>query len=177
MLELFKPDIYQKSILDINYKALKEKGIKCIVFDLDNTLVESHKSTLKKEAIKLITNLKKDYKIVILSNSLPYRVKKIANELDVDYYPFSLKPTQRNYKKLKRKINIDSNQIIFIGDQMMTDVLGARRAKAHAALVKPMGNKEFIITRLNRLIEKSIYKKLKMKKGEYYEWKDALAVE
>ena len=43
MLELFKPDIYQKSILDINYKTLKEKGIKCIVFDLDNTLVESHK--------------------------------------------------------------------------------------------------------------------------------------
>lgn len=169
MLELFKPDIYQKSILDINYKPLKRLGIKCLVFDLDNTLVESHKSTLKKDTINLINNLKKDYKIAILSNSFPHRVKKIANELDVDYYAFSFKPTQRNYKKLKKQLNFKSNELIFIGDQMLTDIFGAKRSKSMAALVRPMGNKEFIITRINRLIEKTLYKKLNMKKGEYYE--------
>ena len=153
MLELFKPDIYQKSILNINYKSLKKLGIKCIVFDLDNTLVESHKSTLKKDTIKLINDLKRDYTIAILSNSFHHRVKKIANELDVDYYAFSLKPTQRNYKKLKKHLNFKNEEIIFIGDQMMTDIFGAKRSKSKAALVRPMGNKEFILTRLNRLIE------------------------
>ena len=38
VIEKFVPDIYVKSVHDINYKKLKRSGIKCIIFDLDNTL-------------------------------------------------------------------------------------------------------------------------------------------
>ena len=41
-MEKYIPDIYVKSIYDINYDNLKERGIKCILFDLDNTLVPTH---------------------------------------------------------------------------------------------------------------------------------------
>ena len=39
MIELYKPDMYKKDIYSIDYKKLKSYGIKCILFDLDNTLV------------------------------------------------------------------------------------------------------------------------------------------
>ena len=34
----YLPDIYKKNIFDINYNKLKKKDIKCLIFDLDNTL-------------------------------------------------------------------------------------------------------------------------------------------
>ena len=39
MLEKYIPDAYQKSIYTINYNKLKDNGIKCLLFDLDNTSV------------------------------------------------------------------------------------------------------------------------------------------
>ena len=38
-MNIFYPDIYAKNIFEIDYEKLKNKGIKCLVFDLDNTLV------------------------------------------------------------------------------------------------------------------------------------------
>ena len=35
----FLPDMYVKSIYQIDYKSLKNSGIKVILFDLDNTIV------------------------------------------------------------------------------------------------------------------------------------------
>ncbi len=173
MLELFKPDIYQKSILDINYKALKKRGIKCIAFDLDNTLVGPSSINLNKDKFKLIENLKKDFKIVILSNSLKSRVKKISKVLKVDYYAFSIKPTQRNYKKIKKELKFKEKEVLTIGDQLLTDVLGAKRAGFYSALIKPMNKKEFFLSKFNRLIEHRLFKKLSKKyninEGEYFE--------
>ena len=37
-MEKYVPDIYQKSIYNINYDALLSRGIKFLMFDLDNTL-------------------------------------------------------------------------------------------------------------------------------------------
>ena len=38
MFDLLIPDIYDQSIYTINYKKLKKNGIKCLLFDLDNTI-------------------------------------------------------------------------------------------------------------------------------------------
>ena len=180
MLELFKPDIYQKNILDINYKKIKNMGVKCIAFDLDNTLVGPSSITIAKDKIKLIKELKKDFKVVIISNSLKSRVKKIGEQLKIEYYAFSIKPIQRNYRKMKSDLKLKDKEILTVGDQLLTDVLGAKRAKFLSALVTPMNKKEFFISKFNRIIEHFIFKRLKKKynitKGEYFEWKDVLAV-
>ena len=42
-MDIFIPDIYQKSIYDINYNKLKKAGIKCILFDLDNNILNIQK--------------------------------------------------------------------------------------------------------------------------------------
>ena len=38
MFDKFVPDIYAKSIFLINYKKLRKSGIKCLLFDLNNTI-------------------------------------------------------------------------------------------------------------------------------------------
>ena len=99
----YLPDIYRKNIFDINYNKLKKKGIKCLIFDLDNTLalIDSVKVDVKVK--ELITKLKEDFLVVIVSNSPKKRVLKFSSDLEVDSYPFALKPTIRTLKKIKSK--------------------------------------------------------------------------
>ena len=68
-MNLFYPSIYNKNILNINYEKLKEKGIKLLIFDLDNTIISYETNELDKEVIHLFKKLKKDFKIVVLSNT------------------------------------------------------------------------------------------------------------
>ena len=43
-MDNFIPDMYQKSIYHIDYDKLSEDGIKCLLFDLDNTLIDRQKA-------------------------------------------------------------------------------------------------------------------------------------
>ena len=65
-MDLLIPDIYQKSIYSINYKKLKKNGIKCLLFDLDNTLV-TYKETVPDSKLKeLFAHLEEDFKVIII---------------------------------------------------------------------------------------------------------------
>ena len=68
-MSLFYPNIYQKNILSIDYKKLKEKGIKLLIYDLDNTIISYETNILDKEIIDLFKELKKSFQIVVLSNT------------------------------------------------------------------------------------------------------------
>lgn len=65
----FKPDIYKKNIFDIDYSKLKKEGIKCLIFDLDNTLGLIDEKKCPSEVKKLIKKLKKDFTVFISSNN------------------------------------------------------------------------------------------------------------
>ena len=66
-MEEYLPDIYQKSIYTIDYSKLLARGIKCILFDLDNTIVAPFSNETPQKAKDLITGLKqKGFKIILL---------------------------------------------------------------------------------------------------------------
>ena len=78
-MDIYIPDMYSKSIYHINYDKLKEDGIKCILFDLDNTIIPYKEKTPSKKLIDLIENLKDmEFKIIIFDNGLDDRVIEIA---------------------------------------------------------------------------------------------------
>ena len=169
----YLPDIYRKNIFDINYDKLKKKGIKCLIFDLDNTLalIDSVKVDVKVK--KLIVKLKKDFLVIIVSNSPKKRVKVFGNDLEVDIYPFALKPTIRTLKKIKSKYNLESKSIAIIGDQFITDMGYGYKGKITKIFVDPLAIKDLKITNVNRYLEDKIMKKYSknnlFKKGNYYE--------
>ena len=85
-MEIYIPDIYQENIYKINYDSLILRGIKCIIFDLDNTLVTIKEKLPTEDNIKLFKELKeKGFKVYLVSNSIKRRVKPFKEELKVDY--------------------------------------------------------------------------------------------
>jgi len=49
VIDKFVPDVYQKSIYTINYDLLYRKGIRCLLFDFDNTMVPIGKKNITKK--------------------------------------------------------------------------------------------------------------------------------
>ena len=170
----FYPDMYKKNVHEVNYKKLKQIGIKCLLFDLDNTLVLNKQSKLEEDEKKLISSLKKDFCVIILSNNKSKtRVSCVAKELDIPYYYLSFKPLSKNFKKVSSKYQFKPKEMCLIGDQLMTDVLGANSFGCFSCLVDKLGKEEEAITGVNRFLEGIILKHYEknniMKRGNYYE--------
>lgn len=174
MIENFVPDIYQKSIYYINYDKLYKKGVRLLLFDLDNTITPSYVNKPTKRLKKLFDELKdKGFKIIIMSNSPKRRIEPFKEELNVDACAFSLKPTKNKYKKIMEKLKYKHTEIAAIGDQLLTDIVGANKLDLTSVLVNPLTKKDFSVTFINRVIEIFIYDKLSKRdlliRGKYYE--------
>ena len=170
---IFRPKSYKKSIFDISYDTLKEKGIRCLVFDLDNTLgLLSHKRC-PDATKKLIKKLQKDFIVVISSNNTRKRLKPYLEELGIDGISWSLKPSIRSLLIIKTKYHLKKKEMCMIGDQIITDILAGNRFHIYTILVDPMGEKDLMITGLNRKLEARIIKKYEKRglfeRGHYYE--------
>ena len=169
----YLPDIYKRNIFDINYKKLKDAGIKCLIFDLDNTLAKIDSVDIDNKTKELIERLKKEFIILIVSNSPKKRVKVFLDILDIDGYYFALKPSIRSLKRIKDKYNLSNKNIAIIGDQFITDMKYGYKGKIKKIFVDPIAVKDLKITNINRFLENIIIKKYsklnKFKKGEYYE--------
>lgn len=169
----YVPNMYKKDIFDINYKLLKEKGIRCIIFDLDNTLLIFNEEKVSNKTIELIKKLKKDFGIVIMSNNFKRRISGICDCLDVDFVSFALKPLSKGFNEVKKRYKYKNSEICIIGDQIVSDVLGGNKSNIMTILVDPLSNNDLKITKINRILERCILKKLKktnaLERGKYYE--------
>lgn len=158
---LLYPKLYLNSVKEITLDVIKENNLKGIILDVDNTLVDYYKQIpegIKEWAIKMKQN---DIKLFIVSNSNNRKkVESIAKALGVEYINFALKPFKHGFLKAARIMNLENDKIAVVGDQIFTDVFGANRNKMYSILVKPLNEKDLFVTRLNRLLEKKIIKKI-----------------
>lgn len=165
------PDYYCDKVTDISIDLLKKNGIKGIVLDVDNTLIDFDRNLLEGAEIWTQTMKKSGFKCMILSNSNKVdKVKKVAETLDIEYIYFAKKPLKSGFKRAKEKLDLENNQIAVVGDQIFTDVIGANRSGMFSILVNPIAKKDIWITRIKRPIEevivKSYVKKQEKKKEE-----------
>lgn len=170
MLEKFYPDDYVNSTYEIDFKALYQEGYRGLIFDIDNTLVV-HGARADERAKKLFQQLKEiGFECCLLSNNKEPRVKMFHDELKdvVATYIFKAKkPSVRNYQEAMRRLNTNVSNTVFIGDQIFTDIYGAKRTGLRNILVKPIDPKEEIQIVLKRYLEKIVllsYKRYKAKK-------------
>lgn len=172
IMEKYVPDIYQKSVYDINYSKLSERGIKCLLFDLDNTLVFPNIKEPTKDLIDLFNNLKQDFKVIIFSNSPNRRLKPFGDILEVEYSYSSRKPFKKKFLEVIKRLGYDLGEIAIIGDQILTDIVGGNSVGITTILTEPLTKKDMIFTKFNRQLEKVVIKKLMKKnlfnKGRYY---------
>lgn len=171
LIEKFKPYKIYQTIFDIDYQELLKENRKYIVFDLDNTIIPYHHSIPEEDSKKLVNKLKEmGFIVLIMSNNHSKRILKVAKELDVYSISNAKKPLKSGYKKFIKNYKIeDKNEIIAIGDQLVTDVFGARRCGIDCIYVNAIDrSSEKWYTKLNRKTEMFIIKKFKKKDNNVY---------
>jgi len=164
MFETFFPDEYVASTYIIPFEKLYEEGYRGIIFDIDNTLVP-HGAPADMRARKLFARLKEiGFECCLLSNNQEPRVKMFNEDIHVNYIFDAHKPSVKNYQKAMEIMKTDLDSTIFIGDQLFTDVWGAKRTGIRNILVKPIHPREEIQIVFKRKLEKIVlyfYKKQK----------------
>lgn len=157
MLKQFLPDEHVKSILEISPDQLKSRGIKGIITDLDNTLVEWDRPNATPALIKWFEELKKkDILVTIVSNNNKERVRAFADPLDIPFIFQARKPLAKAFKKAITQMGIKKEEAVVIGDQLLTDVLGGNRSGFHTILVVPVAQTDGFFTKFNRFAERRI---------------------
>ena len=167
MFDMFFPDRYVASTYVIDFEQLYEEGYRGLIFDIDNTLLP-HGAPADKRATALFDRLKSiGFRCCLISNNQEPRVKMFNQDIGVDYVYNAHKPSTKNYVKAMEIMGTDKENSLFIGDQLFTDVWGAKRAGIRNILVKPIHPKEEIQIVLKRYLERVVlhfYKK-NLKKG------------
>lgn len=162
-MKVFIPNEYHATIHDIDLLKLYESGKRIILTDLDNTLVDYDNELPTEEIVNLKNKaLEIGFDLVIVSNNIHKRVKKFADSLGIEYYHSAKKPLKITFKKIIKNMNKD--EVVFIGDQLLTDIWGGNRMGLYTILVDPIKiNNEKITTRFNRFFEKRIHRKINIK--------------
>jgi HAD superfamily phosphatase (TIGR01668 family) len=171
VLKHFLPNEHVKSVLDINPEELKVKGIKGIITDLDNTLVEWDRPNATPQLIKWFDEIRKHQILVtIVSNNNEDRVKAFSEPLKIPFIFRARKPMTVAFNKAVAQMGILKDEAVVIGDQLLTDVLGGNRSGFHTILVTPVAQTDGAATKFNRFIERRILNWFR-KKG-MLQWED-----
>ena len=166
MFERFFPDESVSSTYDIDFQSLYEEGYRGILFDIDNTLVE-HGKGASDQALDLFRRLEEmGFQCCLISNNKKQRVSSF-NEKIVAHMIFNAhKPRRKGYREAMEMMGTNKENTLFVGDQLFTDIWGAKRIGIRNILVKPINKNEEIQIVLKRYLEKIILKEYRQKKKD-----------
>ncbi len=169
MLKRFYPDTEADSVYELDFEKLYDCGYRGVIFDIDNTLVP-HGAPADEQAVVLFDKLRSiGFQSILLSNNKEPRVKMFNDRVGSRYIYKAGKPSVKNYLKAMEMMGTGKENTIFIGDQLFTDVWGAKKAGIRTCLVKPIHPKEEIQIVLKRYLERIVlyfYRKEKRKRAE-----------
>lgn len=156
MFQTFYPDKIQNSVYDIDFAALYEQGYRGIIFDIDNTLVE-HGADADERAEKFFADLEKiGMKSCLLSNNKQERVDRFNKNIRTCSIYKAGKPKKGGYERAMALMETKLSNTLFIGDQLFTDVWGAKRMGMANILVRPLAKHEEIQIVLKRYLERVV---------------------
>lgn len=167
ILSIFAPDMSCRRITDIPLSELKQRGIKGLLFDLDNTITEWHETTVTEINSKWLRDLcEQGFTACIVSNNHEQRVKKVAAQLGLPCVFSAAKPRRRSYRRAAALLGLTPQQLAMVGDQLLTDVLGGNRAGLFTIFVEYLHPREhWGTTHIFRPLERWLCKILKIRRN------------
>lgn len=155
MFAKLTPDAVFYSVTDIGAEFLRESGIAGIALDVDNTIARYSETTPGEDIIRWCEALKEDdIRFAVVSNNRhEHRVKAISGAIGVPFILSAKKPGRRGFEKAAELMSLPAGKVLAVGDQIFTDVLGAKRAGMKAAIVYPLGMGESFLFRIRRALE------------------------
>ena len=172
-LKHYIPNITYKSIFEIDFLVYYEQGFRLALIDIDNTIIKYDKALADTETLKLLSSIKNiGFEVILISNNNRKRVNLVMEQTNLKGVWFALKPFKKGFKKALKIASKDyhKNEVINIGDQIMTDVKGGEKIGFFTILVHPIERAtDTWSTRINRFFERRIIKKIKYKYPNLYE--------
>lgn len=167
MYNFLLPNEFVSSVFDITPEKLAELGIKGIITDLDNTLVEWDRADATEELVAWFEMMREaGIKIIIASNNNEQRVRSFAEPHGIPFIHRAKKPLGGAYYAALVQLRLRRHEVAMVGDQLLTDVFGAKRQKLYTFLVRPVADSDGLVTKFNRFVERRVYNDLK-RKGQY----------
>lgn len=158
---MFRPKQIIDIFTDLDIESYAQKGFKAIFLDIDNTIAIPDTGSCDERAEKFIKDLKAaGFKVLIFSNNNEERVRMFVRDIDVDYWYYALKPLPFCYWLACLKYRCSPRKTIVLGDQLLTDILGANLSGCYGIYSKQLQEKDTLHTSRNRKIEKLIWRYL-----------------
>ena len=159
------PKEYLNSVKDIDINLLKKNNIKGLILDVDNTLISLDRK-MPEGISSWAKNMKNNgIKLCILSNSNKIqKVEAVAKIIEVPYIFFGKKPLKSGFLRAKNILKLDNEEIAVVGDQIFTDFISKNRYNIFYILVKAIEEKDYLLTKIKRPLEKLIIKMYEKKK-------------
>lgn len=171
MKNKYVPFAVAKSVYEIDIDFFKQQGVKILILDLDNTLDSYRLYHPTERAIKFIEELQKEgIEPVIVSNNRGKRVRTYANDLNLKYIHSAAKPFGFRLRKFIKEHGWNTDEVMFVGDQMITDVAAAKRAGLRVILTDKIVKEDQWTTHFNRIFGRMI-RKYHKKKGNLIDWR------
>ena len=150
----FHPDHRFATVDEITPEWLRSQGITAVLVDADDTLVPGDNRPVASAAVKWVAKLKQaGIAVAILSNGTPARVAALAEHLGVIAFALAGKPFPVAFRRALKAIDRQPHETTMVGDQLFTDILGARWAGLHTILVTPLTRGRHAHTRAIRRLE------------------------
>jgi hypothetical protein len=159
---LLCPAEWAESIYAIDLDDLRRRGVRGLVFDLDNTLIPWRSPRPPAELAAWFSTLGRlGFKACIVSNNSVPRVNAFASALGVPAVARASKPRRRAFHRAMALLGTTAAETAVVGDQMFTDVLGGNRLGMYTILVTPVSRWEFPGTMLVRRVEALVLARLR----------------
>lgn len=153
--DVLSPDYYYRSIQDIDFALLRERGVTTLLVDLDNTLLPRNCEVATDEACAWARHAAdQGMQVCIVSNNWHDRVAALAHEIGVPIVAKALKPFPKAFRRAGAITGAAKGEVAIVGDQMFTDVLGGKLFGAVTVLVTPLSSSDLLHTKLLRRLER-----------------------
>ena len=153
---LLKPDYNLKNIYEINFDELKQKGIKCIMFDLDSTVMVSKSADFLPETVEWFNSFLKDFEVAIISNNKSEEYIENASKLaPCRVIGKANKPNPKVMSEYLNSIEILPKEAVMVGDRPLTDILAGKLLGCQTILVGSINPSENLPTKFVRALERS----------------------
>ncbi len=151
---MLSPDLYYRSVYDIDLEELAARGVDTLFVDLDNTLTPRNSDEIPEATMEWARSLEgRGFSACLVSNNWHDRVVGVAEELGFEIVPKALKPLPFAFWRAMRLMGSKAEGSAIVGDQLFTDVLGGKLTGITTVLVGPMTASDLPHTLLLRKLE------------------------
>lgn len=149
------PDRFAPRLCDVSLEELERAGIRGLIIDLDNTVVDWGGSEIAREHFAWVSDARdRGFRMVMLSNNFSERVTQVARQMEIPFVASALKPLPTGFLTAVRRLGLPRREIAVVGDQLFTDVLGARLCGLYSILTEPLARRDHPVTGFFRFFER-----------------------